>query len=81
MPDMYEYGDATLQNAAVTLQDIQDAHKAIADYIVDTPFLYSRRLSELTGAIIYLKLENRQYTGAFKERGALNKLLSLTEDQ
>ena len=46
-----------------------------------TPFLHSRRLSELNGAEIYPKCENRQYTGAFKERGTLNKLLSSKDEQ
>jgi threonine dehydratase len=65
----------------ISLQDVEEAQQAISNNIVETPFLYSRRLSELTGATIYLKFENRQYTGAFKERGALNKLLSLSNDQ
>ena len=42
-----------------------------------TPCLLSRTLSEITGAQIYLKFENHQFTASFKERGALNKLLSL----
>ena len=49
--------------------------------IVDTPCLHSRTLSEVTRADVYLKFENLQFTAAFKERGALNKLLSLTAPQ
>src|SRR5258708_12198165 len=44
-----------------------------------TPFLPSRTLSRLTGCELYLKFENLQFTASFKERGALNKLLSLSE--
>ena len=47
----------------------------------DTPCLHSRTLSEITGAQVYLKFENHQFTASFKERGALNKLLSLTPEQ
>ena len=44
---------------------------------IDTPCLYSRTLSQITGAEVYLKFENLQFTASFKERGALNKLLPL----
>lgn len=57
------------------------ATNRIADYIRETPLDYSPYFSELTGANIYLKLENLQHTGSFKLRGALNKLLSLTPEQ
>ncbi len=46
-----------------------------------SPCTRSETFSELTGNSIYLKLENRQRTGAYKERGALNKLLSLTPEE
>jgi threonine dehydratase len=65
----------------VTLADIRAAATALQDAIADTPCLYSRTLSEVTGAEIHLKFENLQFTAAFKERGALNKLLSLTPQQ
>ena len=61
----------------VTLADVQAAHARIADQIVRTPFFISRTLSELTGATVYLKFENLQFTAAYKERGALNTLLQL----
>ncbi len=65
----------------VTLADIRDAAAALQDAVADTPCLYSRTLSEVTGAEVHLKFENLQFTAAFKERGALNKLLSLTPQQ
>jgi threonine dehydratase len=62
----------------VSLQDIQAAAKVIAGHVVETPCLHSRTLSEITGAEVYLKFENHQFTASFKERGAINKLTSLT---
>jgi threonine dehydratase len=61
----------------VTLDDIRAAAKVIEGQVVETPFLESRTLSEITGANIFLKFENHQFTASFKERGALNKLASL----
>ncbi len=63
------------------LSDIQAAQKILAGHVVNTPCLHSRTLSEITGAEVYLKFENHQFTGSFKERGALNKLASLTVAQ
>lgn len=60
-----------------TLEDIQVARERIRDQIRLTPCTRSETLSRLTGTNAYLKLENHQKTGAYKERGALNKLLSL----
>jgi threonine dehydratase len=65
----------------ITLQDVNAAAQRIAGAVEQTPFVHSRTLSRLTGAQVYLKLENLQFTASFKERGALNKLLSLTEDE
>lgn len=65
----------------LTLEHIRDAHERIRDAVVATPTLYSQTLSKLTGANIYLKFENLQFTAAYKERGALNALLLLTEEQ
>ncbi|MBU6318890.1 MAG: threonine ammonia-lyase [Alphaproteobacteria bacterium] len=62
----------------VTLADIEAAARAIEGRVERTPLRYSRTLSEITGAQIWIKFENLQFTAAFKERGALNKLLSLT---
>ncbi|MCM2328643.1 MAG: threonine ammonia-lyase [Lysobacter sp.] len=61
----------------VTIDDIRAAAEAIRGQVVDTPCLHSRTLSEITGAQVYLKFENHQFTASFKERGALNKLASL----
>jgi len=62
-----------------SLQDIRAAAARLKGAIEETPLVHSRTLSRLTGAEVYLKLENLQFTASFKERGALNKLLSLTE--
>ena len=77
---------ATVQKSAalaplVTIADVRAAHARIGDAIVRTPTLLSRTLSELTGATVYLKFENLQFTAAYKERGALNKLLLMPEEQ
>ena len=64
-----------------TLADIQAAAARIAGAVIRTPTLHSRTLSELVGAEIWLKFENLQFTAAYKERGALNKLLALDEDE
>ena len=63
----------------VTLQAIRDARERIHSAIYYSPCAHSHSLSEMGGLPIYLKLENLQRTGAFKERGALNKLLTLSE--
>ena len=65
--------------AQVTLADVRAAAGRIAGAVERTPCLHSRTLSRLTGAEVFLKFENLQFTASFKERGALNKLLSLGE--
>jgi threonine dehydratase len=67
--------------AEISLQDIRAAAARIAGSIARTPFDHSRTLSRLTGVDIWLKFENLQFTASFKERGALNKLLSLDAAQ
>lgn len=62
----------------VSIDDVRAAHDRIRDAIVRTPTLISRTLSEMTGATVYLKFENLQFTAAYKERGALNTLLQLS---
>ncbi|MBV8629767.1 MAG: threonine ammonia-lyase [Silvibacterium sp.] len=69
------------QIVTVTLQDVQAARGRIRDFIYCSPCPHSDELSRLTGQSVYLKLDNLQRTGAFKERGALNKILSLSEDE
>jgi threonine dehydratase len=64
----------------VSLDDVRSAHARVAPSIVRTPTLISRTLSKLTGATVYLKFENLQFTAAYKERGALNKLLQLDDE-
>jgi threonine dehydratase len=64
----------------LTLADVRAAHERIRDAIVATPTLHSKTLSNLTGANIYLKFENLQFTAAYKERGALNALLQMPEE-
>ncbi len=72
---------ATLDDTMpVSIDDIHAAHARIADSIVRTPTLVSRTLSALTGATVYLKFENLQFTAAYKERGALNTLLLLSDE-
>ena len=66
---------------APTIDDIRAAAQQIDGAIVNTPMLKSRTLSEITGAEVWLKFENLQFTAAFKERGALNKLLQLTAEE
>lgn len=65
----------------VTLEDIQQAAKNIQGNVEHTPLVHTRTLSMLSGAEVYLKFENLQFTASFKERGALNKLLSLNKQQ
>jgi len=66
---------------SLTLDDVRVAATRIAGQVVRTPTLYSKTLSAITGAEIWLKFENLQFTAAYKERGALNALLQLTEEQ
>src|SRR4051812_25007965 len=63
----------------ISLETIRAAGGRIAGAVERTPFLPSQTLSRLTGCELYLKFENLQFTASFKERGALNKLLSLTD--
>ncbi|MGV3512745.1 MAG: threonine ammonia-lyase [Novosphingobium sp.] len=65
----------------LTLADVRGAAERISGQVVRTPTLYSKTLSNITGADIWLKFENLQFTAAYKERGALNALLQLTEEQ
>jgi threonine dehydratase len=62
-----------------SLDDVRDAARMIEGAVMRTPFLPAPRLSQLTGADVWVKYENLQVTNAFKERGALTKLLSLDE--
>ncbi|WP_260482451.1 threonine ammonia-lyase [Sphingomicrobium flavum] len=65
----------------VTIDDIRAAAQRIGGQVVKTPMLLSRTLSDIVGAEIWLKFENLQFTAAYKERGALNKLSQLTDEE
>ena len=65
----------------IGIQDIQTARGRIREAIRVSPCLQSENFSALTGNTVFLKLDNQQRTGAFKERGALNKLLTLTPEE
>jgi threonine dehydratase len=63
----------------LTLQDVQTARDRIRESIYYSPCAHSNSVSRISGQQVFLKLENLQKTGAFKERGALNKLLTLSK--
>lgn len=65
----------------VSVEDVKAAQQRISASIVRTPTLHSRTLSDLIGAKVYLKFENLQFTAAYKERGALNRLLLLGQEE
>ncbi|WP_374516408.1 threonine ammonia-lyase [Brevundimonas sp.] len=65
----------------VTFDDILAARDRIAGQVDRTPVRHSRRLSQLTGAEVWIKFDNLHFTGSFKERGALNRLLQLSPDE
>jgi len=67
--------------ATVTLDTIRAARERIRTHLYLSPAPHSAALSEMTGQHVFLKLDNLQRTGAFKERGALNKILTLTPDE
>src|SRR5579864_7910572 len=71
----------TTSTAPPLLTMIQEAAQRIRDSIYFTPCPFSAKLSKVTGQKVYLKLENLQMTGAYKERGALNKILQLTPEE
>jgi threonine dehydratase len=68
-------------NASLTAADVRAAAARIGDAVVRTPTMHSKTLSAIAGADIWLKFENLQFTAAYKERGALNALLLLSDEQ
>ncbi|MBA3595812.1 MAG: threonine ammonia-lyase [Methylibium sp.] len=67
--------------ASVGLADVQAAAERLAGHVLETPCVESKTLSQITGAHVFLKFENLQFTASFKERGALNKLLALVAER
>lgn len=65
----------------ITFEDIVAARERIRDRIYLSPCAYSENISQMTGNRVFFKLDNLQMTGSFKERGALNRLLTLTQDR
>ena len=65
----------------ITFVDVEEARGRIKDQIYLSPFPHSETISQLTGNRVFFKLENLQLTGSFKERGALNRLLTLTAEE
>jgi threonine dehydratase len=65
----------------ITFVDVEEARQRIREQIYLSPFPHSETISQLTGNKIFFKLENLQLTGSFKERGALNRLLTLTPEE
>ncbi len=72
---------ADAATAMVTVDDVRKAHARIRDAILLSPCSHSETFSQLSGNQVFLKLENHQMTGAYKERGALNKILELTREE
>ncbi|MEM8937647.1 MAG: threonine ammonia-lyase [Pseudomonadota bacterium] len=64
-----------------TAKDVEEARSRVDGRVMRTPIVRALKLSAMTGVEIWLKLENLQYTGAFKERGALNKLALLSDEE
>ena len=73
--------DAAQTAALLTLDDVRAAAARIEGKVVRTAMDYSRTLSAIAGCDIWLKFENLQFTAAYKERGALNALLLLSDEQ
>lgn len=67
--------------AALTIDDVRAAAARIEGAVVRTPMMHSITLSQIAGCEVWLKFENLQFTAAYKERGALNALLHLTDEQ
>jgi len=74
-------GEPLLTIAPLTIEHVRAAAARIAGAVVRTPTLHSRTLSAISGAQVWLKFENLQFTAAYKERGALNALLLLGGDR
>src|SRR6201995_5319792 len=73
--------DLSVPQEMIALDDIEQASRRIAGRVIRTPMVPNRTLSRLTGAEVVLKLDNLQGTGAFKERGAANRLSLLSAEE
>ncbi len=69
------------QSMSLSLDDIQAAAGRIAGHVERTPCRFSRTLSQITGAEVWVKFENLQFTASYKERGALNRLSHLNDEE
>jgi threonine dehydratase len=67
--------------AMLQLADIRQAAQRLEGQVLDTPCVESRTISQIAGAQVFLKFENLQFTASFKERGACNKLVQLSDEQ
>ena len=63
------------------VEEIERAARRIGPHVLNTPLFPSMYLAEMNSGEVCLKLESEQYTGSFKARGALNKVLSLSAEQ
>ena len=70
-----------MSDLAVSLADVQQAAQRLAGVAVETPVLYNRELNERLGARVFYKPESLQHIGAFKFRGAYNRLVQLGEEE
>lgn len=73
-------GSERISGQQATAEQAREAAQRIGGLVLETPLVYSSAFSDLTGASVYFKLENRQKTGSFKLRGAANRLMTLTEE-
>jgi threonine dehydratase len=69
---------AGVEGMSINVADVEAARRTIASQVLRTPMLPAPKLSALTGAEVYVKYENLQVTNSFKDRGAFNKLASLS---
>ena len=71
--------DSEVADLPLTIEDVRAAARILEGQVLRTPVRHSRTLSDITGAEVWVKFENQQFTASFKERGALNRLSHLTE--
>lgn len=73
--------DSEVADLPLTIEDVREAARILEGQVLRTPLRHSRTLSEITGADVWVKFENEQFTAAFKERGALNRITHLSEEE